>query len=404
MKHALVIFLFIFTTPCTAQWRYTGFGDLNGDNAGVVLALGVHDSSVFAGYAGDGIWRYTAGTWTVVNKGLDLTQGNIITFASLGAYFFAGSGPPSQGIGFLTTNNGSNWTEPIGGPVGTNGTYVFGQFATRIARSTDSGKTWHHFPQPAGNNYAAIGATVFANTSTGVWRSAHSGDTNTWVRDTMPPGLSLSAFAVIDTQIFAGGAGVFRSVDSGQHWTQISLANRTVNALAASRGYLFAGTDTGVFVSSDSGKNWRDVSEGMGSGMLSAPDVTLLAVLDTTLFADVFCGVGSPSTVIFGYVAQRPISEMTNPDSTASVGQQTQLMDSIEVYPNPANGIVTILSGGTSILGVSVLNVLGEDVLDLPMSGESEITLDISKFASGTYFLRIETTNGIVLRKVVIRE
>jgi hypothetical protein len=83
------------------------------------------------------------------------------------------------------------------------------------------------------------------------------------------------------------------------------------------------------------------------------------------------------------------------------VVQTISSSDSIEVYPNPAAGIVTILSGGTSILGVSILNVLGEAVLDIPNLRESDITLDISKLPSGTYFLRIQTSNGSVLRKVV---
>jgi hypothetical protein len=50
-----------------------------------------------------------------------------------------------------------------------------------------------------------------------------------------------------------------------------------------------------------------------------------------------------------------------------------------------------------------VLSVLGVEVLTLDKPGglSSEITLDLSQLPSGTYFLRIETSAGSVLRKVV---
>jgi hypothetical protein len=97
----------------------------------------------------------------------------------------------------------------------------------------------------------------------------------------------------------------------------------------------------------------------------------------------------------------RSIPEMTK-DTTASV-VQIQPDDSLSIYPNPASEVVTIISGGTSIQGVSVLNVLGENVLNMPNLRESDITLDVSELPSGTYFVHIETANGSVLRKVVIQ-
>jgi len=83
------------------------------------------------------------------------------------------------------------------------------------------------------------------------------------------------------------------------------------------------------------------------------------------------------------------------------VREMPQPSDTIAIYPNPASGAVTIFAGGTSIYGVRVRNVLGEQVLDMPSLHESNITLDLSKLPSGTYFLQIETEIGVALRKVI---
>jgi type IX secretion system substrate protein len=401
MKKIVLYFLIaIVSTPCSAQWKFVGSGDLSGNgDAGGVFALGVHDSVLFRSTSPEGVFRYTfAQGWANAN----LNLGNINSFGTMGRYFFAGNvGNPS----YYTTNNGSNWKATgIATPVCSDGKYLFAYGGTGIYHSGDSGETWTLSQSNVTvNNFDTIGVCIFANTSSGYWRSTDSGNTNTWAKITPPVGLSLSEYAVIDTQIFAGGVGVFRSTDSGGTWSQHTLTNRTVNALVSYGKYLFAGTDTGVFVSSDLGMTWRDVSDSMGggsvSGTLGHPDVTLLAVLDTQLFAAVNTGTNGFEN--FGYVAARPIVEMIDSSKSAVVAT-ARSGDSIQVYPNPATGLVTILAGGTSIYGVSVLNVLGDVVLDLPNLRESEITLDISKIPSGTYILQINTEGGSITRRVVI--
>jgi hypothetical protein len=54
---------------------------------------------------------------------------------------------------------------------------------------------------------------------------------------------------------------------------------------------------------------------------------------------------------------------------------------------------------------VSVLSVLGvETGAGFRGPGSGQITLDLSQLPSGTYFLRIETSAGSVLRKIVREE
>ncbi len=413
MKRAFFFFFVIFATPCLAQWRNIGLGNPNGgDISNSPIAMGTLDTSVFVSVEslnniGPLIWRISPSSsgWTPADGGIYRAgvykTDSITTFASVGSKLFAGS-DFEEANAYLLTNEDSSWSyiDPAGGPVGTNGSYIFGYYFSHIARSRDGGKTWDHLSADAGNYYAGSGACVFSSSPYGIWHSIDSG--STWSRDTLLAGLSLSAFASLGSDIFAGGNGIYLSTDSGQTWAQTGLARRTVNALAVYKRYLFAGTDSGIFISSDSGLNWRDVSDNMGAQSSWAktyyPNVKLLAVLDTIIFASVDAGINHYNRLDYGYITNRPISEMTSP---ASVVQAMPAGDTIAIYPNPASGMVSIRSGGTSILGVRVLNVLGEKVLDVSARRESDVMLDLSKLPSGTYFIEIQTTNGFVLRKVV---
>jgi len=403
----MLLFILI-SAPCFAQWRNIGFGNPNGGDffSGVPLAICAHDSCVFVSLSqylnAPLIFRYTASLgWKPADTGIDATKGSVNYFASLGPYIIESQGDNRL---MISSDDGSSWSEGNAtGPVASNGTYMFGGLGTSLAVSKDSDKTWNRLPltlSPSPINYCTMGACIFANASSGIYRSTDSG--NHWSQTKAPPaGLSLSSFAVINSQLFAGGSGIFHSTDSGLDWTQFSLANRTVNALASYKTYLFAGTDTGVFISFDSGVSWRNVSNNMGAQPNYHPNVKLLCVLDTFLFASVDAGTNS-TQLEHGYVTDRPISEMT--DTTKSVVETVSQppADSIEVFPNPATGLITIRSGSIPIEQVSVINLLGVYVLDLPNLREPEITLDISKLPSGSYFLQIETVGKSTLRRVSV--
>ena len=397
MKRSLILILLIAisASPCAAQWIDVGLGyptQLN--QQGAMIHFGIHDdTTLFASFPqpNGGLLRYfPPKTWIEYDNGIDFTQGNITSFASLGRYFFAGiGGRPS----YRSTNNGTSWSETgVASPVCSNGKYLFAYGGTGIYRSRDSGTTWEDaVDNIAANNFAAMGAYIYAGTPNAIWRSADSG--TTWDSTNAPFGNV--NFAVMGSLIFASHGSILRSVDSGTTWTQITIPRRTVHTLAASASYLFTGTDSGVFISVDSGANWRNISDGLTAKVKGTyPNAISLIVFDTLLFVDIDAGDG------LGYTVARSIPEITK-DTTADVVQARQPVDAIEIYPNPARGLVTIFASGTSIFGISVLNVLGVDMLDLPNQHEPNLTLDLSKLPSGTYFLRIITERGIVLRKIV---
>jgi hypothetical protein len=159
---------------------------------------------------------------------------------------------------------------------------------------------------------------------------------------------------------------------------------------------LFAGTWwSGVMASSDTGRTWHTANE----DLVASHHVLNLGVFDTVLFA---CVWEVPQEYYFTYA--RPIPEMVKDSTLRAVETSPHLKeDDILIYPNPVSGLVTIESSTGSIRSVTVLNLLGEAVLQAGNVGRDvrPTRLDMSKLPVGTYFLRIETERGTMVRKVV---
>ncbi|MCL2131917.1 MAG: M6 family metalloprotease domain-containing protein [Lentimicrobiaceae bacterium] len=74
------------------------------------------------------------------------------------------------------------------------------------------------------------------------------------------------------------------------------------------------------------------------------------------------------------------------------------------IYPNPTDGKLSVVSSQLSEMGgeIEVYNVVGQVVGTYRIRPENtEITIDISHLASGLYFLKIQTNEGIITKKVI---
>ncbi len=402
MKHSFFFFsFFIASLPCTAQWKTATM-------PAQVLAFGVHDTVFFLSTVGEGngpsVQRFVPMGhplpyyWTECDTGIGFSGGNIVSFSSLGRYFYANQQGQDQ-FTFRSSDNGSTWNEVGGGVnIASNGYYLFGNYEYfgrhYFGLSRDSGMTWDSVENSVAQTYATIGKCIFVNNGSAIMRSQDTGDLNTWSQLSPP---FVGAMTTMGSLLFiTGGGKVIESTDSGTQWGPVAVDSggtvpETVNVLVSDGKNLFAGTTKGVYFSMDTGKHWLAGNQG-----LTYLNVDALGVFDTLLF------VNTPASGGAYYTAMRSIPEMTD-TTPSSVVQTLPPGDTIEIYPNPATGMVTIMAGGTSILGITVLNVLGENVLALPNLRESEFSFDLSKLPSGTYFLRIETSNGSVLRTMVMQ-
>jgi photosystem II stability/assembly factor-like uncharacterized protein len=127
-----------------------------------------------------------------------------------------------------------------------------------------------------------------------------------WVQTSGPYGGSVTCFAEIPpsstnsvSYLFAGtNNGVFLSTDRGAGWKPVSsgLTNLTVTAFAVIDTNLFAGTYNGVFLSSDYGASWSPARTGLTSPYVYALTVTRNSSGGAILFAGTSTGGVSRST------------------------------------------------------------------------------------------------------------
>lgn len=79
----------------------------------------------------------------------------------------------------------------------------------------------------------------------------------------------------------------------------------------------------------------------------------------------------------------------------------------IMVYPNPSNGIIQITLSGfkKQRSELRIMNVIGNvvhrELLD-DLDDRDTRTIDLSKFTSGLYYIKLQTDNYSAIRKVII--
>jgi len=87
------------------------------------------------------------------------------------------------------------------------------------------------------------------------------------------------------------------------------------------------------------------------------------------------------------------------------VGIQENIAESVglHVYPNPTTGQITVKSGQVyKVESVEIYDVVGQVVGAYRIQPENTDTvIDISHLSAGIYFLKIETANGTITKKVV---
>ena len=81
------------------------------------------------------------------------------------------------------------------------------------------------------------------------------------------------------------------------------------------------------------------------------------------------------------------------------------LDNSISVYPNPSNGIVTIKNSGVSLENALITDVNGRFIKSYDLNGttlDKEVDLS-SVVSSGIYFMTISSENGSTVKKIIIQ-
>ena len=74
--------------------------------------------------------------------------------------------------------------------------------------------------------------------------------------------------------------------------------------------------------------------------------------------------------------------------------------ESINVYPNPTNGLLNV--SGNGVMQITVNNLLGQTLSETLAEGNA--TLDLSGYRPGCYLVRIATDKGITVKKIEVKK
>lgn len=159
---------------------------------------------------------------------------------------------------------------------------IFVGTSSGLHRSTDGGTKWTQVGQreitSAVHDTVWPGPQLYAATDGGLFVSEDVGDSWDELDGGLPkvPLLSVvvSQYFLADPKIFVGtrGAGLYRSVDGGEHFEPVGgvpMRSSTVHALYWWNSLLLIGTDDGLYMSDDAGDTLRDAEELEGHTVLS---------------------------------------------------------------------------------------------------------------------------------------
>jgi photosystem II stability/assembly factor-like uncharacterized protein len=402
-----ILFVFVYTITCSyvahAQWVKT-----SGPAGVAVYALAVVDTNLFAGTSGGVFLSTNNGTsWTQVNTGLPAST-TVRSLVADKTRLFAGTSGKGA---YLSTNDGATWN-PINS----------GMPATTTIMS-----------------FAVLDTNLFACTGNGVFRSVNAG-TN-WIQTNL--GLTsndIRALFVADTNIFAAAmGGVFLSTNCAATWTQVNigLTNTDVWSLTASASCVFAGTHSGgVFVTAKNGTSWTQLNSGLPPNAIvqSLTSVgrnifagtfgsgVFLSTNDGAKWTDISAGftnldarcLAASSTHLFagtynGGVWRRSLSEIiTGVENKA--GRTPSRYELHQNYPNPFNPATTISFSlpTKSFVSLKVFDVLGKQVSSLASeelsAGTHSKTWNAVGLSSGVYFYRLQAGTYSETKKLNLLE
>jgi len=139
----------------------------------------------------------------------------------------------------------------------------------------------------------------------------------------------------------------------------------------------------------------------------TAGTITLMTDNEITiLWAEDFAGIVNLKVRGMNECGYGEYSEAFEVEVFDCTGINEKMENSIAVYPNPASNMLTIDFSGhkTEITEISLVNMLGSTVFSSsnPTSG-SYISLDVTEFNEGIYFLKIADQSNTTTRKIIIQ-
>ncbi len=81
------------------------------------------------------------------------------------------------------------------------------------------------------------------------------------------------------------------------------------------------------------------------------------------------------------------------------------MVDQINVYPNPSEGAFTVRLDAvkSSAVSIKVMDVNGRTLIEKPIHGLDEVSLDLSEMSNGIYIIQIVTSKAVLTKEIIIQ-
>lgn len=239
-----------------ASWSIVGGSGLPTASGQQATFIGAVGTALYLNGADRGLYRSTDNgvSWTKLTVGLELASSGFTTIVSNGTTLFLGEG---AGL-YRSTDNGASWAR-VYSPNGVNsivaiGTNVYAALnSSGVVRSTNNGSSFTTVPGVIATTLAtaAVGQNIFFGNTVGVYRSVDNGVSVTAVNTGLPANLTVNKLVAVGNTLFAAtSSGLYFSNNLGGNWTAMGSGDSPITAnFLVVTDRLFAATTANVWSS-----------------------------------------------------------------------------------------------------------------------------------------------------------
>ncbi|MFN4234777.1 MAG: YCF48-related protein [Bacteroidia bacterium] len=349
---------------------------------------------------------YNAGTsWNLSNTGLNSPL--------FGSYYLNGNWyiVGANGVICISTNNGQTWTPYYTGifenlystyfaagnngyAVGTNGTICYYNGSSWTAQNSNSGNNLNSVTIN-GNDVFAVGdnSTILRKQGSGSWQNLNVN---------APTNLRSISFANSNRGYAVGDNGIILITNDGGNTWNVTLSGVDVHFTSIATNNndsAWAVSNSGIiYLTNDGGNTWERYSIGSEDDLngISYPKA------NNTNNRGYVVGKGGVAR-LFGNSSQ----DTTSTGGGSAINEiMNKPVSEIKIYPNPANQFINLSINDLQECNiiVKISDVNGKPVYSGKFNANDNFThqFDVSNYASGIYFIHIDTCKSSTVHKFII--
>ena len=288
-----------------------------------------------------------------------------------------------------------NWVTPL--EQDSSGALYFG--GETAFKSTNGGTSWNAISQNFGNKldqlkiapsnhnimYASYGANLYKTTTgSGTWSAVtgFSGSINSIaIHPTDPNKVALATTA---------SSRVYLTTDGGATWSAYGTGLPSFSAYALvwdnnGRDGLYLGMNYGIYYRDNTFSSWQTFNNNLPNVRVTELEINYV---DNNIY-----------TCTYGRGIWR--SPRFDPNVLSTVDNE---LNKVDIYPNPAYNTFFVHWDQPESVSVRVFNVEGRLMYYRPEVNLTQpLSITTSSFESGVYFVRVNSSKGVLTKKLIVR-